>query len=109
MNTPTRVVRVRLRPREHAAVVELAASRWRSVERVCEEIVARHLGAGRLVPLGRVPMPPGVDLAIEIDAELWSLAKIVSKSADITIGQLFRHAIENFVRRFPRSATQVAS
>jgi hypothetical protein len=103
------LVSVRLRAREHAAVVQLAASRWRTVERVCEEIVARHLGAGRFVPLGRVPMPSGIDLAVEVDAELWSLAKVVSKAADITIGQLFRHAIEDFVRRFPRSAPPLAS
>lgn len=109
MNAPTRVVRVRLRTRDHAAVVELAASRWRAVEWVCEEIVARHLGSGRPIPLGRVPMPPGIDLAIEVDAEFWSLAKVVSKQADITIGQLFRHAIEDFVRRFPKRFASMAS
>lgn len=94
----SRHVRVRLRPETYMLVERAAASGWKSLDALCRTSVRAHLLGGHRTPPGRVPMPIGIDIDLEFPDDLWNEAKNAAKAADMTVGQLARHAIELWAR-----------
>jgi hypothetical protein len=94
----SRHVRVRLRPETYEQVERAAASGWKSIAALCRTSVRAHLLGGHVVPVGRVPMPIGVDVDVEFPDELWNEAKDAAKQADMTVGQLARCVMERWAR-----------
>lgn len=97
----SRLVRVRLRPTTVAAIAAIAAQRWTSLARLCREALAEQLASAEPVRLGRVPMPPGVDIVVPLPPAVWAEAKRVADVADVSIGQLCRLAAEAHVQARP--------